>query len=150
MMALSIGLSINNARAGSTSELSAVHQPRQDVRYLQLPKAAELDKLLDAATYRVKAWGVPTGSHRGNVLWFSQRVLKEAGVTDLTYDPWGSYDRIVYPADSNGNRYAVKYVYDDDEHNHVAKTTEYEIPPFVPADRAAASVTFPAAKRSRN
>ena len=24
--------------------------------------------------------GVPTGSHRGNVLWFSQRVLKEAGV----------------------------------------------------------------------
>ena len=37
--------------------------------------------LLEAATYRVKAWGVPTGSHRGNVLWFSQRVLKEAGVT---------------------------------------------------------------------
>jgi glucose/mannose transport system substrate-binding protein len=37
--------------------------------------------LLDAATYRVKAWGVPTGSHRGNVLWFSLRVLKEAGVT---------------------------------------------------------------------
>ena len=36
--------------------------------------------LLDAATYRVKAWGVPTGSHRGNVLWFSQRVLHEAGV----------------------------------------------------------------------
>ena len=34
--------------------------------------------LLDAATYRVKAWGVPTGSHRGNVLWFSQRVLREA------------------------------------------------------------------------
>src|SRR6476619_1599318 len=37
--------------------------------------------LLDAATYRVKAWGVPTGSHRGNALWFSQRVLKEAVVT---------------------------------------------------------------------
>ena len=37
--------------------------------------------LLEAATYRVKAWGVPTGSHRGNVLWFSQRVLREAGVT---------------------------------------------------------------------
>ena len=36
--------------------------------------------LLDAVSYRVKAWGVPTGSHRGNVLWFSQRVLKEAGV----------------------------------------------------------------------
>ncbi len=36
--------------------------------------------LLDAATYRVKAWGVPTGSHRGNVLWFNQRMLKDAGV----------------------------------------------------------------------
>ena len=34
--------------------------------------------LLDAATYRVKAWGVPTGSHRGNVLWFNQRVLRDA------------------------------------------------------------------------
>ncbi len=37
-------------------------------------------RLLDAATYRVKAWGVPTGSHRGNVLWFNQKVLREAGV----------------------------------------------------------------------
>src|SRR3954452_21024741 len=36
--------------------------------------------LLDAATYRVKAWGVPTGSHRGNVLWFNLRLLREAGV----------------------------------------------------------------------
>ena len=36
--------------------------------------------LLDAATYRVKAWGVPTGSHRGNVLWFNQRMLHDAGV----------------------------------------------------------------------
>jgi glucose/mannose transport system substrate-binding protein len=36
--------------------------------------------LLDAATYRVKAWGVPTGSHRGNVLWFNLRLLREAGI----------------------------------------------------------------------
>jgi glucose/mannose transport system substrate-binding protein len=36
--------------------------------------------LLDAATYRAKEWGVPTGSHRGNVLWFNQRVLRDAGV----------------------------------------------------------------------
>src|SRR6185436_20700276 len=36
--------------------------------------------LLDAATYRVKAWGVPTGSHRGNVLWFNLRVLHDAGI----------------------------------------------------------------------
>jgi glucose/mannose transport system substrate-binding protein len=37
-------------------------------------------KLLDAATYKDKWWGVPTGSHRGNVLWFNQRVLHDAGV----------------------------------------------------------------------
>src|SRR6478672_8858814 len=37
-------------------------------------------ELLDAATYRVKAWGVPTGSHRGNVLWFNERMLRDAGV----------------------------------------------------------------------
>ena len=36
--------------------------------------------LLDAATYRVKAWGVPTGSHRGNVLWFNQNMLRDARV----------------------------------------------------------------------
>jgi glucose/mannose transport system substrate-binding protein len=36
--------------------------------------------LLDAATYKDKRWGVPTGSHRGNVLWFNQRVLRDAGV----------------------------------------------------------------------
>lgn len=37
-------------------------------------------KLLDAATYKDKQWGVPTGSHRGNVLWFNQRVLHDVGV----------------------------------------------------------------------
>jgi glucose/mannose transport system substrate-binding protein len=36
--------------------------------------------LLDAATYRDKPWGVPTGSHRGNNLWFNQRVLRDAGI----------------------------------------------------------------------
>jgi glucose/mannose transport system substrate-binding protein len=37
--------------------------------------------LLDAATYRVKAWGVPTGSHRGNVLWFNENMLRDARVS---------------------------------------------------------------------
>jgi glucose/mannose transport system substrate-binding protein len=36
--------------------------------------------LLDAATYKDRQWGVPTGSHRGNVLWFNQRVLHDAGI----------------------------------------------------------------------
>lgn len=36
--------------------------------------------LLDAATVDGKKWGVPTGSHRGNVLWFNMNVLRKAGV----------------------------------------------------------------------
>jgi glucose/mannose transport system substrate-binding protein len=36
--------------------------------------------LLEAATYQGKQWGVPTGSHRGNVLWFNLNALREAGV----------------------------------------------------------------------
>jgi glucose/mannose transport system substrate-binding protein len=36
--------------------------------------------LLDAATDKGKRWGVPTGSHRGNVLWFNENVLNKAGI----------------------------------------------------------------------
>jgi glucose/mannose transport system substrate-binding protein len=36
--------------------------------------------LLEAATVKDKQWGVPTGSHRGNVLWFNDNVLRKAGV----------------------------------------------------------------------
>ena len=36
--------------------------------------------LLDAATYRGKQWGVPTGSHRGNNLWFNLHVLQDVGI----------------------------------------------------------------------
>ena len=36
--------------------------------------------LRDAATYQGKQWGVPTGSHRGNMLWFNLNLLRGAGV----------------------------------------------------------------------
>jgi glucose/mannose transport system substrate-binding protein len=36
--------------------------------------------LRDAVTYQGKQWGVPTGSHRGNVLWFNLKMLHDAGV----------------------------------------------------------------------
>ncbi|MEV3902361.1 ABC transporter substrate-binding protein [Mycobacterium sp. NPDC050551] len=51
--------------------------------------------LLDAATHRVKAWGVPTGSHRGNVLWFNQRMLRDAGVRP----PGPGYTTAAFEAD---------------------------------------------------
>ncbi|GAB3051208.1 hypothetical protein GCM10027053_08200 [Intrasporangium mesophilum] len=47
--------------------------------------------------------------------------------TLLTYDSWGSYDRIVMPPDADGNRYAVKYVYDDKNHANVADVTDFEL-----------------------
>ena len=59
--------------AGRIADVSAVYE-RTGLDRTMPPT------LLDAATYRVKAWGVPTGSHRGNVLWFNQRVLRDAGV----------------------------------------------------------------------
>src|ERR1700682_5615014 len=59
--------------AGRIADVSAVYERTGLDR--TMPPA-----LLDAATYRVKAWGVPTGSHRGNNLWFNLRVLHDAGI----------------------------------------------------------------------
>ena len=59
--------------AGRIADASAVYE------HANLT-AALPPTLLDAATYKDKKWGVPTGSHRGNVLWFNQRVLHDAGV----------------------------------------------------------------------
>lgn len=36
--------------------------------------------VLEAATWNGKRWGVPTGAHRGNMLWFNPGLLQEAGV----------------------------------------------------------------------
>ncbi|GAA1797698.1 toxin TcdB middle/N-terminal domain-containing protein [Agromyces neolithicus] len=47
-------------------------------------------------------------------------------ITDLQYDSWGSYDRVVYPEDADGIRYAVEYAWDEDRHSDIAKTTEYD------------------------
>jgi glucose/mannose transport system substrate-binding protein len=60
--------------AGRIADVSAVYDRTGLDR--TMPPA-----LLDAATYRVKAWGVPTGSHRGNVLWFNENLLKDARVS---------------------------------------------------------------------
>jgi hypothetical protein len=47
--------------------------------------------------------------------------------TRLLYDQWGSYNRIVMPPDADGNRYAVRYVYDDANHANVSTVTDYEL-----------------------
>ena len=49
--------------------------------------------------------------------------------TELTYDAWGSYDRIVYPVGQNGRRYSVQYVWDTDGHANIADVTEYDLDP---------------------
>lgn len=36
--------------------------------------------VLDAATWNGKRWGVPTGAHRGNMLWFDPALLRQADV----------------------------------------------------------------------
>jgi glucose/mannose transport system substrate-binding protein len=59
--------------AGRIADTSAVYQRTGLDR--TLPPI-----LLDAATYRDKRWGVPTGSHRGNNLWFNLHVLHDVGI----------------------------------------------------------------------
>jgi glucose/mannose transport system substrate-binding protein len=36
--------------------------------------------VLEAATWNGKQWGVPTGAHRGNMLWFDPALLRQADV----------------------------------------------------------------------
>ena len=48
--------------------------------------------------------------------------------TRLTYDQWGSYNRIVMPPDAKGKRYAVRYVYDADaNHANVGTVTDFAL-----------------------
>ncbi len=51
----------------------------------------------------------------------------EVAVTELQYDAWGSYNRIVHPEGADGVRYAVEYVFDADTgHAHIGEVTEYD------------------------
>ena len=59
--------------AGRIEDVTAVYQ--RESLGSRLPPI-----LLNAATYKDRQWGVPTGSHRGNNLWFNQHVLGDAGV----------------------------------------------------------------------
>ena len=56
-----------------------------------------------------------------------RRQRARSAETELTYDAWGSYDRIVYPVGPNGRRYAVQYVWDLDGHAKIAQVTEYDL-----------------------
>ncbi|SIN86106.1 toxin TcdB middle/N-terminal domain-containing protein [Agromyces cerinus] len=51
----------------------------------------------------------------------------EVAVTELQYDSWGSYNRIVYPEGEGGVRYAVEYIYDTNVgHANIAEVSEYD------------------------
>lgn len=45
-------------------------------------------------------------------------------VTDLRFDAWGNYDRIIYPENAAGERYTVEYVYDADRHTDIGSVTD--------------------------
>ena len=48
-------------------------------------------------------------------------------MTLLTYDSWGSYNRIIYPPDADCTSYAVCYSWDLDGDGKVADVTEYDL-----------------------
>jgi RHS repeat-associated protein len=56
-------------------------------------------------------------------------------VTLLTYDSWGTYNRIVYPPNADCTRYAVSYVFDPDRHSDVGSVTEYDLMDDADVDR---------------
>ena len=51
----------------------------------------------------------------------------DVAVTELNYDEWGSYDRVVYPSGDDGRHYAVQYEYDDDRHSDIATVREFDL-----------------------
>jgi RHS repeat-associated protein len=53
--------------------------------------------------------------------YFSETGFAE---TLLSYDDWGSYNRIEYPENADGERLRVDYVYDDVNHGNVAQTDD--------------------------
>ena len=57
----------------------------------------------------------------------TRNATGDIGATELTYDEWGSYDRIVHPAGPDDMRYAVHYEWDDDGHAKIAQVTEYDL-----------------------
>ena len=67
--------------AGYLADLTSVEKKLGDV----MPKA-----LVDAQSKDGKVYGISTGAHRGNVLWYSTKALKQAGVSepgkDYTFD----------------------------------------------------------------
>jgi glucose/mannose transport system substrate-binding protein len=65
--------------AGHVSDITAVFNENGlgDV----MPEA-----LVDAQSKDGKVYGVATGAHRGNVLWFSKKLLKQAGVAEPAAD----------------------------------------------------------------
>ena len=57
----------------------------------------------------------------------TRNATGDIGATELTYDEWGSYDRIVHPAGPDDMRYAVHYEWDEDGHGKIAQVVEYDL-----------------------
>ena len=45
-------------------------------------------------------------------------------LTQLTFDDWGNYNQIIYPANESGQTYTVDYVYDADRHTDIASVSD--------------------------
>ena len=61
----------------------------------------------------------PVRQRRADPASWSASATAQEAVTELEFDDWGSYDRIVYPENADGERYTVDYVFDADRHTDV-------------------------------
>jgi RHS repeat-associated protein len=48
----------------------------------------------------------------------------DVAVTELSYNPYGSYNHIEYPENADGDRYTVDYLYDDNSDTNVSEVTD--------------------------
>ncbi len=87
------------ANAGQTADVSSVYG-KSGLATALAPT------ILDSLTIDGKQYGVPTGAHRTNVLWFSTKALTKAGITAPTGQY--SFDAFIADLDKAGVKVAVK------------------------------------------
>ena len=93
----------------------------KDSSWVSLPDSFVI-KDSSGATLRSRRAEVLCGNGAITKLW--EDTGNGEALTELSFDPWGNYDHIVYPANENGQRYAVDYVYDADRHTDIASVTD--------------------------
>ncbi|MEA2355665.1 MAG: hypothetical protein QOD61_1794, partial [Solirubrobacteraceae bacterium] len=83
-------------------------------------------QILDAAGHVLRSRdGAPALCDNSSVTDLKESIGDgKVAETNLSYDSWGSYNHIAYPANAGGKRLVVDYVYDPNNHANVAQVDD--------------------------